>query len=120
MTNAMIIFMERVRLMDEGVIAGTGHKTVIEEADGTKKEYELPEEIHTYQKWKSLGYQVKRGSKAVAQFPIWKFIGGMKNNKEEEVREDVDVDKNENKGYCHMKLASFFSSQQVEKMEVNA
>lgn len=110
MTNAMIIFLERVRLMEEGVIAGTGIKTVIKEADGTEKEYELPEEIHTYQRWKSLGYQVKRGSKCVTQIPIWKYLGKKSDN--------LDEEKAQAEGRCYMKTASFFTASQVEKMEV--
>ena len=34
----------------------------------------MPELIHTYQKWKELGYQVRRGEKAIAKFPIWKYV----------------------------------------------
>ena len=65
--------------------------------------------------WKQLGYQVKKGSKAVAQFPVWKYITGKM--KEAEVRDDVDVENNENKGYCHMKVASFFTREQVEEIK---
>lgn len=111
MTNAMIILLESVKLMEEGKIKGSGIKGKTPEG----KEIELPEAIHTYQAWKSLGYQVKKGSKAVAQFPVWKYIGGMK-NKEKEVRDDVDVEENENKGYCRMKMASFFTADQVERI----
>ena len=111
MTNAMIVLMESIKLMDAGVIKGSGIKGTTPEG----KEVELPEVIHTYQVWKSLGYQVKKGEKAVAQFPIWKFTNGKM--KEEQVREDVDVDTNGSKGYCFMKMASFFTKSQVEKME---
>lgn len=114
MTNRMIILMESVKLMEAGVIKGTGEKIVVELSEGEKKELEIPEAIHTYQGWKSLGYHVKRGQKAVAQFPVWKFMGGIKELKEKEVGEDVNVDTNENKGYCFMKLASFFTKSQVE------
>lgn len=116
MTNAMIILLESVKLMEEGVLKSTGQKIVIEDAEGNKKELDVPEPIHTYQAWKSLGYQVKKGSKAVAQFPVWKFINSKMEI--EEVRNDVDVEQNENKGYCRMKVASFFTMEQVEKMEV--
>ena len=113
MTNAMIILLNSVKLMEEGIIKGSGIKGVT--PDG--KEIELPEAIHTYQAWKSLGFQVKKGSKAVAQFPVWKYIGGIKKLEEKEVRDDVDVDTNENKGYCRMKTASFFTKDQVEPIE---
>lgn len=111
MTNAMIVMIESIKLMEEGVLKGSGIKGLT--PDG--KEVELPEQIHTYAAWKSLGYQVKKGSKAVAKFPVWKYITGKM--KEAEVNDDVDVEKNENKGYCHMKVASFFTREQVEKME---
>ena len=111
MTNAMIILLESVKLMEAGVIKGSGIKGLTQ--DG--KEIELPEKIHTYQAWKQLGYQVKKGSKAVAQFPVWKYITGKM--KEAEVRDDVDVENNENKGYCHMKVASFFTREQVEEIK---
>ena len=114
MTNAMIILLESVKLMEEGVLKPTGEKIVVEMADG-KKELDVPEPIHTYQAWKSLGYQVKKGIKAVAQFPVWKYITSKM--KEAEVRDDVDVEQNESKGYCRMKLASFFTKEQVEKIE---
>lgn len=111
MTNAMIILLESVKLMEAGIIKGSGIKGLTPEG----KEIELPEQIHTYQAWKSLGYQVKKGSKAVAQFPVWKYITGKM--KEAEVRDDVDVEKNENKGYCHMRVASFFTKEQVEAVK---
>lgn len=115
MTNAMIILLESVKLMEAGLISGTGEKIVVEDSEGNKQELDMPEQIHTYQRWKSLGYQVKRGQKAVAQFPIWKFTNGKM--KTEEVREDVDAENNENSGYCFMKLASFFTAGQVERIE---
>lgn len=113
MTNAMIVLLESVKLMEEGIISGSGIKGIT--PDG--KEIELPEAIHTYQSWKSLGYQVKKGEHAIAQFPVWKYITGKKNDKLEEVRADVDVDTNENKGYCRMKVASFFKKSQVEEIK---
>ena len=70
MTNKMIILLESVKLMEEGKIKGSGVKCLTPEG----KEVELPEPIHTYQTWKALGYQVKKGSKAVTQFPVWKHI----------------------------------------------
>ena len=65
------------------------------------------EEIHTYAHWKSLGYQVKKGQKAVAQFPIWKYTSKKK-------AEEVSEEEAQARGYCFMKLSSFFSTKQVE------
>lgn len=113
MTNAMIILLESVKLMEQGIIKGSGIKGLTPEG----KEIELPEAIHTYQTWKQLGFQVKKGEKAVAQFPVWKYIGGIKKQQEKEVGDDVDVEVNENKGYCRMKVASFFTKEQVEEVK---
>lgn len=63
------------------------------------------EEIHTYAKWKELGYQVQKGEKAIAQFTIWKHTS----KKNEEAEED--------EGRMFMKKASFFKQSQVKKIE---
>ena len=115
MTNAMIILLESVKLMEQGILKPTGEKIVVQDSEGNKKELDVPEPIHTYQSWKSVGYQVKKGSKAVAQFAVWKYITGKM--KEAEVNDEVDVEQNENKGYCRMKVASFFTQEQVEKIQ---
>lgn len=109
MTNAMIIMIESVKLMEEGIIKGSGiiGKTI------DNKEIELPEELHTYQSWKSLGYQVKKGSKAVAQFPIWKYMSKKKKEAEEAEPTEEQVEK----GYCRMVKASFFTREQVEEIQ---
>lgn len=108
MTNRMIILLESIKLMEVGILSTTGQKIVVTDASGEKKELEVPEEIHTYQRWKSLGYQVKRGQKAIVQFPIWKYTSRKtKDMSEEEAQES---------GYCFMKLSSFFKSDQVEKI----
>lgn len=109
MTNAMIILSESIKLMEDGIIKGSG--IVGKTQDG--KEIELPESIHTYAVWKSLGYQVKKGSKAVAQFPIWKYMQG----KAKSEVEDIDGEAIKNPGYCRMVKASFFTREQVEKIE---
>jgi len=111
MTNQMIILLESVKLMEQGIIKGSGIKGLTPEG----KEIELPEQIHTYQTWKRLGFQVKKGSKAVAQFPVWKYITGKM--KEAEVRDDVDGELEAAGGRCYMKLASFFTKEQVEEVK---
>lgn len=69
-------------------------------------------EIHTYQHWQSLGYQVKKGEKAIAKFPIWKYTKGKKKEMTEEEAQS--------RGYCFMKNSAWFSDQQVEKIEGKA
>lgn len=112
MTNQMIILLESIKLMDEGKIKGSGIKGL--NPDG--KEIELPEAIHTYQIWKQLGFQVKKGEKAVAQFPIWKHTS----KATEEIDENGDPKVKEN---MFLKTSSFFTKAQVEpikKKEVQA
>lgn len=109
MTNAQIIMNESIRLMDEGIIKGTGRmfEAVIVDADGneSKQMVEEPEAIHTYAIWKQLGYQVKKGQKAKASFTIWKYVEGKKKEDEEEAESKM-----------FMKKASFFTIDQVEKI----
>lgn len=106
MTNAMIILDESVRLMNEGVLAGTGKFITVENADGTKKQLEMPEAIHTFNGWKERGYAVKKGEKAIAKFTIWKC----KSKKVE--TEDGEEEYNN----MFMKTAAFFKFSQVEKI----
>ena len=120
MTNEQIIFNESINLMEQGKLNGTGNMITITtvNADGQKekKQIEEPEPIHTYAAWKQLGFQVKKGSKAVTQINIWKHVS----RKEEiEVKytdgttgtEEVDNSK------MFMKLSSFFSLSQVERIQ---
>lgn len=111
MTNAMIIMVESVRLMEEGVIKPTGRKLKAD-INGEVKEFDEPEALHTYQKWSSLGFQVKKGEKAVAQFPIWKMCKPSKKQQEEAEKNGETA-----KGKMIMKTASFFTASQVERFE---
>lgn len=110
MTNAMIILNESVRLMEEGVLAGTGRFITIQNEDGTKKELEMPEQIHTFNGWKERGYFVKKGEKAIAKFTIWKC-----KNKKEENEEGEEVEKTN----MFLKTAAFFKFSQVERVVAN-
>ena len=104
MTNAMIVLVESVKLMEDGVIGGSGIKGMVPDADGNEKEIELPEAIHTFQTWKKLGYQVKKGEKAVAKFPIWKHTAAKHNDEGEE----------EKPSRMFMKTAAWFTISQCE------
>lgn len=108
MTNAMIVFNESVKLMEEGILQGTGRMITVENADGTKQELEMPEQIHTFQSWKSLGYSVKKGEKAIAKFPIWKYTSKTITDENNEEKE---------RSAMYMKVAAFFKMSQVEKIE---
>lgn len=107
MTNNMIVLMERVELMKQGVLDGTGEYMTVEDKDGNKVQVEMPEEIYTYAKWKEKGYQVQKGQKAIAQISIWKHTTRENENGEEESK-------------MFMKKASFFKQSQVEKIEEGA
>lgn len=112
MTNAMIILNESVRLMEEGVLKGTGQFVEIENEDGTTRQLEMPEPIHTFQKWKELGYSVKKGEKSTIKFPIWKHT--TKEKPVEELTgnpiEDAPITN------MFMKMSAFFTFAQVEKI----
>lgn len=108
MTNAMIILMESVKLMDQGILAGTGETMIVEDPNGNKKELDIPEVIHTYARWKELGYQVQKGQKAIAQFPVWKYTSKKANDETEEQTQE--------NGHCFLKKSSFFKMSQVEKI----
>ena len=88
MTNEMIILNERFELMDEGILKGTGKYITVENENGDKIKMEEPEEIHTYQGWKALNRQVKKGEKSVATIQIWKHTikKSSENNEQEQER----------------------------------
>ena len=86
MTNAEIVAFAWGQLVGSGVISAN-------------------EEIHTFQKWKSLGYTVKRGEKAITKLTIWKHTS--RTNKETQEEETA----------MFMKQAAFFSTSQVEKIQ---
>ena len=64
----------------------------------------INEECHTYGKWKSMGYQVKRGSKALFKATIWKYTS----------KKNIETDDEESRMF--MKTASFFGRSQVERI----
>ena len=72
----------------------------------------IEEEVHTFAKWKSLGYQVKRGEKALFQTMLWKMKKGKKqDNNDEEQQDDKEVKKYNN---FFMAKSSLFGRSQVE------
>lgn len=107
MTNAQIILANSIKLMEEGILKGSGIRATVTDKEGNTKEIELPETIHTFAAWKSLGYIVKKGQKATAAFTIWKYTESRKQNDEED---------GEASGKMFMKTAHFFTKDQVEKI----
>lgn len=72
----------------------------------------ITEEIHTFQMWKSMGYNVKKGEKSEIKFPIWKYAGKKVKHENGEITE-------ENK-HCFMKESAFFRRSQVEPIRARA
>lgn len=106
MTNEMIIMNESIRLMEEGVLKGSGQFVEIENPDGTKKTVEVPEMIHTFNGWKALGYSVKKGEKSNIKITIWKHTS-----------KTVEKDgKEEERSRMFHKVAAFFTFAQVEPL----
>lgn len=106
MTNAMIILMESVKLMEAGKLKGTGQYIEVETENGMKR-LEVPEAIHTYKKWQELGYQVRRGETSEIKIRVWKYKGRV--HTDEESGDEIQTG-----GSCFMKLASFFTMAQVD------
>lgn len=71
----------------------------------------IKEEVHTYAKWLSLGYKVKRGEKALFDTKLWKYSKKKPKDAEAETTED------EINGHCYLTKAFLFGKSQVEKVE---
>lgn len=108
MTNQMIVLAQALALAESGKIGYTDNIMTVE-IDGEEKELREPEQIHTYQRWKAMGYQVRKGEKAVAKFKIWKHVAGKKEAGNEE-KETAKADR----GRMFLKQAAFFSAAQVD------
>ena len=106
MTNKEIIFQERCRLQREGKLGTTGQIFTFTDDSGKTISFPEPEEMHTYNAWKALGFQVRKGEKAITKLTIWKYTTTRKTETEEEAQE---------RGHCFMKNSWFFSQAQVEK-----
>lgn len=111
MTNQEIIFLASQKLAEEGLIKYTGRTLEGLDNEGNKVLIRETEEIHTYQHWQELGYQVQKGQKAVAQFNIWKHTGKKAEKVHLEDGKEATVIDN---GHMFQKKASFFSRSQVK------
>lgn len=120
MTNARIIFEESQRLMEEGILKGTGRIITVEFDDGTTATVEEPEEIHTFNGWKARGYQVKKGEKSTIKFPIWKHTVKMLDTDTDNPETNkMNQQINEQGGQTNMfvKVSAFFTLSQVEPIK---
>lgn len=111
MTNAQIIFNHSVKLVQDGIIKGTGRFFTMETDDGEKIQIPEPEPLHTFAIWKQMGRQVKKGEHAKTQIQIWKQGKG-KTVKNEQTGEDE-----EKEGRMFMKVAYFFTFDQTEAVK---
>ena len=108
MTNQQIVLNAAQELAAEGKIKYTGNVLKFEDAEGKEVEFKETEDIHTYAHWLSLGYQVRKGQKAVAKIQIWKH------SEKETETQDENPESAVNKGHMFLKVAAFFSASQVE------
>lgn len=114
MTNHEIIFRESCRLMEAGVLAGSGVYATLTDADGNESRVELPEAIHTFAAWKSAGYIVRKGEHAIAAFPVWKYT---ERRQQQDDGDNADADgDNATGGRMYLRKAFFFKASQVEKI----
>jgi hypothetical protein len=114
MTNEKIILNESLKLMEQGVLKGTGKYAAVDLGDGIPRQIEIPEAIHTFNGWKALGYSVKKGEKSSIKFPIWKYTEKVK-KEEEKTGNDLEDAPVTN---MFMKVSAFFRPDQVEKIAV--
>ena len=125
MTNAEIIFRESCELMRAGILSGSGIMGTFTDENGEEQKIELPEEIHTFAAWKQAGYIVKKGEKAIAAFPVWKYKESRRNRPEqaqtgpdaaEQADGQTDGEQARQAGRMFMKTAYFFKRAQVERI----
>ena len=108
-TNEMIILDHAQQLAEEGKIAYTGNTVTLETVDGEGIVFKETKQIHTYARWKAMGFQVRRGEKAVAKFKVWKHVAGKKKDDDGE-----EKTAEAGRGKMFFKQAAFFSVAQVD------
>lgn len=113
MTNEEIVMRESVDLMKQGILACAGQFEAKDE-DGNTIMVDVPEEIHTYQEWKLMGKQVKKGEHAIAKFAVWKPVKGKKKDESEQGETNIEIKKR-----FIMCNASWFKGSQVEEVSVD-
>lgn len=64
--------------------------------------------LHTYQTWKKLGYQVKKGEKSEHKIPVWK---------PSTKKIEVETKEEKTNGRYFIKTSAFFTQEQVERIE---
>lgn len=102
-TNAQLIEAAQMMLYAEGKLRATSNGI---------------EPIHTYAAWKSAGYQVRRGEKAIAKFAIWKYAERKKKDSESAAANSDGEEKP--KARMFLKESAFFAASQVDKIPLAA
>lgn len=110
-TNNQIIFSVEQDLAEAGKIKYTGRVLQFLDPSGATVEFNETESIHTFQYWKTNGYKVRKGEKAIARFSIWKHT-----NERETKTPDGETVIIPAKMF--LKESCFFSASQVEKTTV--
>ena len=119
MTNEMIIMNESLRLMEAGILKGSGVFGEIETDLGTQT-IELPEEIHTFNGWKARGFSVKKGAKSEIKINIWKHTTKMlRTDTDNAETNKMNQQINDQGGQTNMfmKTSAFFTAAQVEPIK---
>lgn len=120
MTNAQIIEAHSFGLLERGIIRGTGNFVMATDAEGNEIRLEIPEAIHTFQRWRELGYSVRRGEKAVDTFLIWKHSARMLSEdtgNAELDKANAAINAEGGKQSMFMKRSAFFAAHQVEPLK---
>lgn len=111
MNNVAIIALAKEQLANDGILKFTGNTITIVDTK-TEAEIEIPEveDIHTCAGWNKLGFKIKKGTTCYIKFKIWTYKKGKK-KEENETEEEA-----EKRGKCYMKLACWYTKDQVEPM----
>lgn len=72
----------------------------------------ITEEVHTFARWKQLGFKVKQGEHALFSTSLWKQTKG-KRPENAETEEEKDAPS----GRCYLCKSYLFGRSQVERME---
>lgn len=75
----------------------------------------INDELHTFNKWKSLGFKVKQGEHGI-ETRLWKYTKNKKNKEEAPADADEETKKQYNNGF-YLAKSYLFKQSQVEKIE---
>ena len=73
--------------------------------------HNISEDLHTFAKWKALGYTVKKGEKAAVQTKLWKMTK-KKAKADDDKQDGEDVEEQQN--HYYLAKAFLFKRSQVE------